>query len=45
MGHVDSKTTQIYADYAPSDSEVAIVEAAFAARAPNGAFMVQCERH
>ena len=29
MGHADSKTTQIYADYAPSPNEAAIVEAAF----------------
>ena len=32
MGHRDSKTTQIYADYAPSANEAAIVEAAFTAR-------------
>ena len=29
MGHADSKTTQIYADYAPSANEAAIVDAAF----------------
>jgi integrase len=37
MGHADSKTTQIYADYAPSANEAAIVEAAFTARAADGA--------
>jgi integrase len=30
MGHADSRTTQIYADYAPAANEAAIVEAAFA---------------
>jgi integrase len=29
MGHRDAKTTQIYADYAPSEHEGALVEAAF----------------
>ena len=29
MGHADSKTTQIYADYSPSANEAAIVDAAF----------------
>lgn len=29
MGHGDIKTTLIYADYAPSDDEAAVVEAAF----------------
>lgn len=29
MGHRDSKTTAIYADYAPSDQENAMVERAF----------------
>jgi integrase len=37
MGHADSKTTQIYADYAPSENEAAVVEAAFTARATDGA--------
>lgn len=30
LGHADSKTTQIYAHYAPSAHEVEIVNAAFA---------------
>jgi integrase len=30
LGHADSKTTQIYAHYAPSEHEVQIVDAAFA---------------
>jgi len=30
MGHADSKTTQIYADYAPAENEAALVDAAFA---------------
>jgi hypothetical protein len=30
MGHADSKTTQIYADYAPAENEAALVKAAFA---------------
>jgi integrase len=29
MGHPDIKTTLIYADYAPSEHESAMVEAAF----------------
>jgi integrase len=29
MGHRDLKTTLIYADYAPSDGEGAMVDAAF----------------
>jgi integrase len=37
MGHADSKTTQIYADYAPSANEAAVVEAAFTARVAVGA--------
>ena len=37
MGHADYKTTQIYADYAPSENEAAIVEAAFTARISDGA--------
>lgn len=32
LGHADSKTTQIYAHYAPSAREVEMVNAAFAAR-------------
>ena len=30
LGHADSKTTQIYAHYAPSAREVEMVNAAFA---------------
>ncbi len=30
LGHADSKTTQIYAHYAPSEHEVQLVDAAFA---------------
>ena len=30
MGHADSKTTQIYADYAPAENEAMLVDAAFA---------------
>lgn len=37
MGHRDAKTTQVYADYAPSEHEGALVEAAFAGSA-------SCER-
>jgi hypothetical protein len=33
MGHADSKTTQIYTHYAPSEHEVQIVNEAFAPRA------------
>ena len=29
MGHRDAKTTQVYADYAPSSEESALVERAF----------------
>ena len=29
MGHADGKTTQIYADYMPSNDEAALVDAAF----------------
>jgi integrase len=35
LGHADSKTTQIYAHYAPSAHEVEMVNAAFAEEAPN----------
>ena len=38
MGHADSKTTQIYADYAPADNEAAIVDAAFAPPEADGTF-------
>lgn len=34
LGHRDYKTTLIYADYAPSAHEVALVEAAFSSRVP-----------
>lgn len=34
LGHADIATTQIYADYAPSPHEAALVEAAFAAESP-----------
>jgi len=43
LGHADSKTTQIYAHYAPSAHEVEMVNAAFAEEVavgretPNGA--------
>ena len=36
LGHADAKTTQIYAHYAPSEQEVAMVNAAFAADASTG---------
>jgi integrase len=36
LGHADAKTTQIYAHYAPSAQEVAMVNAAFAAAEPTG---------
>lgn len=36
LGHADSKTTQIYALYAPSEHEVAMVNAAFAPEAAAG---------
>jgi integrase len=35
LGHADAKTTQIYAHYAPSEHEVALVDAAFALQGPN----------
>jgi site-specific recombinase XerC len=31
LGHADSKTTQIYSHYAPSEHEVKLVDSAFAA--------------
>jgi integrase len=34
MGHADSKTTQIYVHYAPSEHEVEMVDAAFAQEEP-----------
>ncbi len=34
LGHADSKTTQIYAHYAPSEHEVAMVNDAFAPDVP-----------
>ena len=36
LGHADSKTTQIYAHYSPSEQEVAMVNAAFSAAAGTG---------
>ena len=36
LGHADSKTTQIYAHYAPSEHEVQIVNEAFAPEEPSG---------
>jgi integrase len=37
LGHADAKTTQIYAHYAPSEQELAMVNAAFAeAHEPTG---------
>ncbi|MHB1539439.1 MAG: tyrosine-type recombinase/integrase [Solirubrobacteraceae bacterium] len=35
LGHADSKTTQIYAHYAPSEHEVEMVNEAFAPPAPS----------
>ncbi len=32
MGHADSKTTQIYAHYQPSDAEATVIDAAFSSR-------------
>jgi site-specific recombinase XerD len=34
LGHADAKTTQIYAHYAPSEHEVAMVNDAFATDEP-----------
>ena len=34
LGHADSKTTQIYAHYAPSEREVEMVNRAFALGVP-----------
>jgi integrase len=34
MGHRDSSTTETYADYAPSEHETAMADAAFARRGP-----------
>lgn len=36
LGHADAKTTQIYAHYAPSEREVAMVNAAFSAKESTG---------
>jgi integrase len=36
LGHADAKTTQIYAHYAPSEQEVAMVNAAFSSAAATG---------
>jgi integrase len=36
LGHADAKTTQIYAHYAPSEHEVSMVNAAFAADQATG---------
>jgi integrase len=36
LGHADAKTTQIYAHYAPSEQELAMVNAAFAAEERTG---------
>ena len=36
LGHADSKTTQIYAHYAPSEHEVEMVDAAFASPTARG---------
>lgn len=45
LGHADSKTTQIYAHYAPSAREVEMVNAAFADEQPplNGEGLVVAE--
>jgi integrase len=45
MGHADSKTTQIYADYAPAENEAAIVEAAFSHAQPMEHPMEQSDRN
>jgi integrase len=37
LGHADAKTTQVYAHYAPSAHEVAMVNAAFALETPGAA--------
>lgn len=34
LGHADSKTTEIYAHYAPSEHELAMVNDAFAPKEP-----------
>ena len=34
MGHLDARTTQIYADYLPGEHEAAMVDAAFGPRTP-----------
>jgi len=44
MGHADSKTTLIYADYLPADHEAAIVDAAFAPPRPTVHSMEQVEQ-
>ena len=44
MGHRDIKTTLIYADYAPSEQESAMVEAAFAYPAQNPSVVSSAER-
>ncbi len=47
LGHEDSKTTQIYAHYAPSEREVELVNNAFASTAlePRVQIGVQIERN
>jgi site-specific recombinase XerD len=44
LGHADSKTTQIYAHYAPSEREVQMVNDAFAPE-PGVQFGVQSEEN
>jgi len=43
MGHRDSKTTEIYADYQPSDREAELVERAFGRGANSGANLSETE--
>jgi len=45
MGHRDSKTTEIYADYQPSDREAELVERAFGRRANSGANLSETEHN
>ena len=42
LGHADSKTTQIYAHYAPSEHEVQMVNEAFASPDPSSSTQQPC---
>ena len=44
VGHRDSKTIEIYADYQPSDRESELVEPAFGQGANSGANLSKSER-